>query len=170
MDRSHGSNRLLRHAVRLAWVPAVFAFVLASAATKHIVGTTDTMPPERLTFSEGHAMMGSDTITWKAPHLLFIATQPTMDGSGHVRESRRAVRVSADAWKHFWSRTETLGVWRWRATYASAESSRTDGSAWSLELSHAGHSVSSKGYNAYPESYGAFREALHALAPASAKK
>ena len=131
---------------------------------QNAANAVNAMPPDSLALVEGHAMMGSETVTWKAPELVFIGTQSTRDGTGNVRKSRRAMRVSADAWQRFWSRVDTLAVWQWKASYTSEASNQMDGSAWSLELTHAGHHISAKGYNAQPEAYAAFREMLYSLA------
>jgi len=38
-----------------------------------------------------------------------------------------------------------------------------DGESWSLTLGHRAKQVKSKGYNAVPEAYSAFRDAVHVL-------
>lgn len=164
MTRSQASRNSSWDPVRVALLFAAFASSFANAATQDAAIAANVMPPDSLAFVEGHAMMGSETVTWKAPDLVFLGTQSTRDGTGNVRKSRRAIRVSADAWQRFWSRVDTLSVWQWKASNTSEASNQMDGSAWSLELTHAGHHISAKGYNAQPETYAAFREALYSLA------
>ncbi len=167
MTRSQASRNSSWDPVRVALLFAAFASSFANAATQDAAIAANAMPPDSLAFVEGHAMMGSETVTWKAPELVFLGTQSTRDGTGNVRNSRRAKPVPADAWQRFWSRVDTLAVWQWKASYTSEASNQMDGAAWSLELTHAGHHVSAKGYNTQPETYAAFREALYLLAPSA---
>jgi hypothetical protein len=110
-------------------------------------------PPEEFLFSQGHAFMGGETVEWREGKLQVTLFAP--DG-----QERSDVEPSPEDWKRFWSRLEELGVWRWEAHYSDPERNQPDGVAWSLEIRRGDRSSSSRGYNAFPETFAGLREAI----------
>ena len=55
---------------------------------------------------------------------------------------------SREQWEKFWQALEAAGVWSWAPDYA--DPGICDGTQWSLQLEHAGRTLSSEGSNAFP--------------------
>jgi hypothetical protein len=119
--------------------------------------------PDHFEYFEGHGYMGGEWVTWEHEGLKSKERVADMTGKGSFHETIERFEPSPEAWERFWVRLESLGVWEWKANYSSANSGLPDGESWSLTVAHGAKRVRSKGYNAVPEAYGAFRDAVHGL-------
>ncbi len=118
----------------------------------------DSCAPSRLVFHEGHGYAGAISFEWTGGRLV-VAETTVATGPG--KPVRHEVVPPPEVWRTFWKTIDSLGVWRWNAEYEDPiRSSQTDGSAWNLELEYRGRHVKSRGYNASPEEYQSFRNAL----------
>jgi hypothetical protein len=117
--------------------------------------------PDRFEYFEGHAYMGSDRVTWQN-HRLAVVKRIT-DMTGSFAETVRQVDPHREAWERFWTRIDSLGVWRWKTEYNDPKRDAPDGESWSLRLRFGKKCLESKGYNAVPNDYSAFRDAVHKL-------
>jgi len=77
-------------------------------------------------------------------------------------EDRREVTSSAEDWRAFWARLDSLGVWRWVQLYGP-EASHMDGTRWSVAIAHEGRQMKSEGYDAFPTKYPELWQALREL-------
>lgn len=146
--------------------PALFALLVTAAFVT--AGAQDAprrspFLPDAFEFGEGHAYMGRDWVKWEHNKLVVGKRVADMKGKGEFQETVEELSPSPEAWDRFWARAEALGVWEWKADYSSARSSMPDGESWSLTLKYGAKQVKSKGYNAVPDAYNAFREAVHHL-------
>jgi hypothetical protein len=119
--------------------------------------------PERLEFFEGHAYMGGDSVKWEHDKLVFVKRVADMSGKGSFAETKEELSPSPEAWKRFWTRIDSLGVWQWKADYHDPKRDRPDGESWALTLRIGAKQLKSKGYNGVPEAYGEFRDAVYKL-------
>jgi hypothetical protein len=119
--------------------------------------------PDAFEFGEGHAYMGREWVKWEHDKLVVGKRVADMKGKGEFEETVEQLNPPREAWEQFWKRVDTLGVWQWKADYSSERSSMPDGESWGLNLKYGVKQVKSKGYNAVPDGYAAFREAVRAL-------
>jgi hypothetical protein len=119
--------------------------------------------PDHFEYFEGHAYMGGEWVKWEKERLVLIKRVADMQGKGSFHETREQLEPPPAAWQRFWTHIDSLGVWQWKSDYSSSKSSLPDGESWSLNLEHGAKQVKSKGYNAVPEAYGKFREAVRSL-------
>ncbi len=145
---------------------ATLAVLLAAALVPSGVqgqSRQSTQVPDRFEYFEGHAYMGGEWIKWERKRLVFTKRVTDMKGKGSFHETIERLEPTPQAWERFWVRLDSLGVWRWKSDYSSPNSSLPDGESWSLTMGHGAKEVKSKGYNAVPEAYSAFRDAVHGL-------
>jgi hypothetical protein len=119
--------------------------------------------PEEFEFFEGHAYMGSDRVKWEHAQLVFVKRVADMSGKGSFTETVEKLSPTPEAWKRFWDRIDALYVWRWKSDYHNPKRDWPDGESWALNLRCGAKQVKSKGYNAVPDAYGEFREAVYKL-------
>jgi len=138
-------------------------FLAAALVASGIQGQSrrSTHVPDHFEYFEGHGYMGGEWVKWEQETLIFTKRVTNMNGSFH--ETIERLEPPEQAWERFWARMDSLGVWEWKSDYSSSNSSLPDGESWSLTLGHGAKEVKSKGYNAVPEAYGAFRRAVHDL-------
>ena len=72
-------------------------------------------------------------------------------------------RPTPQAWQRFWTRIDSLGVWQWKPDYNDPKRDWPDGESWALTLRTGAKELKSKGYNAVPDAYGEFRDAVYKL-------
>jgi len=58
---------------------------------------------------------------------------------------------------------DSLGVWQWKPDYSDPKRGGRDGESWALTRRAGTKQLKSKGYNAVPGAYGAFRDAVYKL-------
>jgi hypothetical protein len=58
------------------------------------------------------------------------------------------IMPTARAWDRFWHRLDAINIWEWESEYSNPEV--RDGTLWTLEISHGGRSLVTRGDNAYP--------------------
>ena len=119
--------------------------------------------PDHFEYFEGHAYMGGEWVKWEHERLVFTKRVTDMKGTGSFHETIERLEPPPQAWERFWARSDSLDVWQWKSDYSSLRSSWPDGESWSSSLGHGAKQVKSKGYNAGPEAYSAFRDAVHGL-------
>jgi hypothetical protein len=119
--------------------------------------------PDRFEFFEGHAYMGGDSIKWEHDRLVFLKRVADMKGNGSFVETTEQLSPTPEAWRRFWTRIESLGVWQWKADYGDPKRNWPDGESWALTLRTGAKQLKSKGYNAVPDTYGEFRDAVYKL-------
>jgi hypothetical protein len=119
--------------------------------------------PEQFEFFEGHAYMGRDSVKWERNRLVFAKRVADMSGKGTLAETKEELSPSPEAWKRFWVRVDSLGVWQWKADYSDPKRGGSDGESWALTLRVGPKQVKSKGYNGVPDAYSKFREAVYKL-------
>ena len=100
---------------------------------------------------------------WEHDKLVFIKRIADMKGKGSFDETKERLEPPPQAWERFWARIDSLGVWQWKSDYNDPKRDWPDGESWSLTLGHPAKQVKSKGYNAVPEAYSAFRDAVQDL-------
>jgi hypothetical protein len=138
----------------------LFATALVAPAAQSQSGQSDPRQGQ-LEYSQGHAYMGSESVKWEHDRLVFVKRVADMKGS--FRETVERLEPSAEAWERFWARIDSLGVWKWKSDYSDPQRNLPDGESWSLALRHRANQVKSKGYNAVPEGYSVFRDAVYKL-------
>ena len=119
--------------------------------------------PDRFEFFEGHPYMGRDSVKWEYDKLVFVKRVADMSGKGSFAESTEQLSPTPEAWRRFWARIDSLGVWQWKADYSDPKRGGPDGESWALTLRAGTKQLKSKGYNAVPGAYGAFRDAVYKL-------
>jgi hypothetical protein len=119
--------------------------------------------PERFEFLEGHAYMGGDSVKWEHDKLVFVKRVADMRGKGSFVDTKEELSPTPEAWQKFWVRIDALGVWQWKPDYHDPKRDEPDGESWALTLRTGAQQVKSKGYNAVPEGYGEFRDAVYKL-------
>jgi hypothetical protein len=122
-----------------------------------------TREPDQFEFFEGHAYMGSERVKWEHDTLVFVKRVADMKGKGSFDETIERLEPPPETWKRFWARIDSLGVWQWKSDYNDPKRDWPDGESWSLTLGHGAKQVKSRGYNAVPEAYSAFRDAVYKL-------
>ncbi len=100
-------------------------------------------------------------MTWQGHKLVVVKRIADMKGS--FAETTSVLDPHREAWERFWTRIDSLGVWRWKAEYSDPKRDGPDGESWSLGLRFGEKHLDSKGYNAVPNDYSAFRDAVHEL-------
>jgi hypothetical protein len=75
--------------------------------------------PDRFEFFEGHAYMGGDWVKWEHDRLVFVKRVADMEGKGSFVETKEQLSPAPEAWKRFWTRIDSLGVWQWKAITAT---------------------------------------------------
>jgi hypothetical protein len=119
--------------------------------------------PDRFEFFEGHAYMGSDSVKWERDKLVFVKRVADMSGKGSFVETKEELSPTPEAWRRFWTRINSLGVWQWKSEYHDAKRDGPDGESWALTLQIGAKQVKSKGYNGVPDAYAEFRNAAYKL-------
>lgn len=119
--------------------------------------------PDRFEFLEGHAYMGRDSVKWEHDKLVFVKRVADMSGKGSFAETTEQLSPTPEAWRRFWARIDSLGVWQWKADYSDPKRDGPDGESWALTLRAGAKQLKSKGYNAVPGAYGQFRDAVYKL-------
>jgi len=119
--------------------------------------------PDRFEFFEGHAYMGAEWVKWEYERLVFVKRVADMKGKGSFVETKEELSPTVEAWQRFWASIDSLGVWQWKPEYSDPKRDGPDGESWALVLQTGGKQLKSKGYNAVPNGYGEFREAVHKL-------
>ena len=142
-----------------AFSAVLLAIALASGAQSQSHQSNGV--PDHLEYSQGHAYMGGESVKWEHDRLVFVKRVADMKGS--FRETVERLDPPPDAWERFWARTDSLGVWQWKSDYHDPKRDLPDGESWSLAMSYGANQVKSKGYNAVPEAYSAFRDAVYKL-------
>ncbi|MGB2890988.1 MAG: hypothetical protein WBC04_25130 [Candidatus Acidiferrales bacterium] len=122
-----------------------------------------TLVPDQFEFFEGHAYMGGDRVKWERDTLVFVKRVADMKGKGSFVETVERLRPAPEAWQRFWARIDSLGVWRWKSDYNDPKRDWPDGESWALTLRFGERQVKSRGYNAVPDAYGEFRDAVYKL-------
>jgi hypothetical protein len=144
--------------------PVFFAMALAIAPIPlcdHGQSRPSAHVPDHFEYFEGHAYMGSDQVTWQ--HNRLVSVKHVADMKGSFAETVEQLDPPPEAWGRFWARIDALGVWQWKADYYDPKRDGPDGESWSLAVGYGAKHVKSKGYNAVPDAYGAFRDAVHKL-------
>jgi hypothetical protein len=118
---------------------------------------------DQFEFFEGHAYMGSDRVKWEHDTLMFVKRVADMKGKGAFVETIEQLSPSPEAWHRFWARIDALDVWKWKSDYNDAKRDAPDGESWTLTLRCGTKRVKSKGYNAVPNTYVEFRDAVYKL-------
>jgi hypothetical protein len=113
-----------------------------------------TYVPDRFEFFEGHAYIGGEWVKWEHDRLVFVK---------RVAETTEQLSPTPEGWQRFWARIDSLGVWQWKPDYNEPKRDWPDGESWALTLRTGAKQLKSKGYNAVPNGYGEFREAVHKL-------
>ena len=145
---------------------AALAVLLAAAllpSAVHGQSRQSTNVPDHFEFFEGHAYMGGESVKWEHDKLVFTKRVADMTGKGSFNETLERLEPSPQAWERFWVRADSLGVWQWESDYHDPKRDGPDGESWSLTLEHGAKQVKSKGYNAVPEAYSSFRDAVYKL-------
>jgi hypothetical protein len=119
--------------------------------------------PEKFEFFEGHAYLGGEHVKWEHNRLVFVKRVADMKGQGSFIETEERLSPAPEAWQQFWTRIDSLGVWRWKSDYSDPKRDGPDGESWALTLRFGAREVKSKGYNGVPGAYSDFRDALHKL-------
>ena len=119
--------------------------------------------PDQFEFFEGHAYMGGDWVNWEHDKLVLVKRVADMKGKGSFVETKEQLSPTAEAWKRFWTRIDSLGVWQWKVDYSDPKRAGPDGESWALTVRAGAKQLKSKGYNAVPETYGEFRDAVYKL-------
>jgi hypothetical protein len=122
-----------------------------------------TAVPEQFEFFEGHAYMGGDSVKWEHDRLVFVKRVADMKGKGSFSETKEELSPTREAWQRFWARIDSLGVWQWKANYSDSKRSGPDGESWALTLRFGAKQLNSKGYDAVPNAYAEFRDAVYQL-------
>jgi hypothetical protein len=78
-----------------------------------------THAPDRFEFFEGHAYMGSDSVKWDFDKLVFVKRVADMKGKDAFVETKEELSPSPEAWRRFWTRINSLGVWQWKPDYST---------------------------------------------------
>ena len=137
------------------------ALLIAPAAGRQ--GDQTTSEPDQLEYYQGHAYMGGESVKWEEGRLVFLGRFADLSGKGSVRETVEKLDPRPEAWKRFWERIDSLGVWQWKPDYHDPNRSVPDGESWSVALRHGANKVKSQGYNAVPEGYSEFHDAVYKL-------
>jgi hypothetical protein len=142
---------------------AFCVIVLATALIPHAQSQSrqSTQVPDHFEYFEGHAYMGSDRVTWQHNRLVFVKRVADMKGS--FSETVEQFNPPPEAWERFWARTDSLGVWEWKSDYSDPKRDGPDGESWALAMGYGARQLKSKGYNAVPDVYSGFRDAVHKL-------
>jgi hypothetical protein len=119
--------------------------------------------PERFEYFEVHAYMGGEWVKWEHDKLVFVKRVADMNGKGSFVESKDELSPTPEAWQKFWARIEALGVWQWKPDYHDPKRDGPDGESWALTLQTGAKQLKSKGYNAVPDVFGEFRDAVYKL-------
>jgi hypothetical protein len=119
--------------------------------------------PDRFEFFEGHAYMGGDSVRWEHDKLVFVKRVADMSGKGTFAETKEELSPTPEAWRRFWARIDSLGVWQWKPDYSDPKRSGPDGESWAVTLRAGAKQVKSKGYNGVPDTYVEFRDAVYRL-------
>jgi hypothetical protein len=119
--------------------------------------------PDHFEYSQGHGYMGGESVKWEHEALKSFKRVADMTGKGSFHETAERLEPSPEAWKQFWVRIDSIRIWEWKADYSGANSSLPDGESWTVSVEHGAKRVRSRGYNAVPEAYGAFRDAVRDL-------
>jgi hypothetical protein len=122
-----------------------------------------TSVPDQFEFVEGHAYMGSDSVRWKREKLVFVRRVANMKGKGALDEIVEELHPTREMWRRFWARIDSLGVWQWQSDYSDPKRNGPDGESWALTLRAGPRQLKSKGYNAVPDTYSEFRDAVYNL-------
>ena len=104
--------------------------------------------PTKLVLSIGGAIfppnysitLDGDTLTYRVQDL-----DPKTQ---KVVVTSQAITPSAEQWGEFWKAMDEVGLWRWRPVYEAPHT--FDGTHWSVEAAHGGHSVRSRGRILFP--------------------
>jgi hypothetical protein len=143
----------------------VAVFVMATFVAAGVQGQLreSTHVPDRFEFFEGHAYMGRESVKLEHDKLVFVKRVADMSGKGSFAETKEELSPSPEAWRRFWTRIDSLGVWQWKPDYSDPKRGGPDGESWALTLRAGAKQVKSKGYNGVPDAYGEFRNAVYKL-------
>ena len=83
--------------------------------------------PDRFESFEGHPYMGRDSVKWEHDKLVFVKRVADMSGKGSFAESTEQLSPTPEAWRRFWARIDSLGVWQWKADYRDPKRGGPDG-------------------------------------------
>ena len=138
-------------------------FLMASFVPPRVQGQSreSTHVPDRFEFFEGHAYMEGDRVKWEHDRLVFVKRVADMKGKGSFAETTEQLSPTPEAWQRFWARIDSLGVWQWKPDYPKRD--WPDGESWALSLRTGAKQLKSKGYNAVPDGYSEFRDAVYKL-------
>jgi hypothetical protein len=110
-----------------------------------------------LAFTTGSFMCGGYSIKLMDEEILIMPFSMSPNSPDDVK----AIKPSLAEWRIFWSKVETLGVWKWKSSHH--DPGIEDGSYWELELNYGGKSKKSEGINSYPKTFDSFVKALERL-------
>lgn len=122
-----------------------------------------TRVPDQFEFIEGHAYMGGDWVKWEHEKLVLVKRVADMTGKSSFVETTEQLSPTPDAWQRFWARIDSLGTWQWKSEYSDPKRDGPDGESWALTLRRGAKQMKSKGYDAVPDAYGEFRDAVYKL-------
>jgi hypothetical protein len=122
-----------------------------------------TRAPDRFEFFEGHGYMGGTWVKWERDKLVLVKRVADMTGKGSLVETTKQLSPTRDAWQRFWARIDSLGIWQWKSDYTDPKCDGPDGESWALTLRRGAKQMKSNGYNAVPDPYGEFRDAVYNL-------
>jgi hypothetical protein len=144
---------------------ALAVLLAAAIMSSSVQGQSRPSPdvPDHFEYFQGHAYMGGEWVKWEHDRLVLTKRVADMKGDGKFDETRERLNPPPQAWKRFWARIDSLDVWQWKSDYHDPKRDLPDGESWSLTLGHGTKQVKSKGYNATPEAYSAFRDAVRGL-------
>jgi hypothetical protein len=160
MGRAYGSG--YKADLRLTLL-AIFLVAMIAPSIAQSQLRQSTYVPERFEFFEGHAYMGGDSVKWDHDRLVFVKRVADMTGKSPFVETVEQLSPTPEAWQRFWVRIDSLGVWQWKSDYNDPKRDGPDGESWALTLRRGTRQLKSKGYNAVPDTYGEFRDAVYRL-------
>jgi hypothetical protein len=97
----------------------------------------------------------SYAVEWQGGRLRYRAR------SGRGEEIEQEITPTFQQWESFWSVLHRAGIWDWKERYPNP--GVCDGTMWSIEITHEGRSITSRGDNARPKTLGIVLEAVRGL-------
>jgi hypothetical protein len=143
----------------------IAVLLMATFVSPRVQGQSreSTPVPDRFEFFEGHAYMGGEWVKWEHDKLVFVKRVADMTGKASFAETTEQLSPTPEAWQRFWVRIDSLGVWQWKPDYHDPKRDWPDGESWALTLRTGAKQLKSKGYNAVPDGYREFRDAVYQL-------
>ena len=79
------------------------------------------------------------------------------------QQQTKDIIPTKEKWQRFWAKLESAGVWEWKPEYPNP--GILDGTQWSIDIEHAGRSLTSRGDNNYPgkKAFNTFLEAVESV-------